>query len=434
MEIYTLGEKIKKQRKKLNMTLKDLAGTRITPGQISLVESGKSNPSMDLLEYLAQALNTSIEYLMESEEAQAEKICTYYQNMAQSYILSDNLTMAEQYIENCEAYLKQYNLEIEKAQNLYLRGILCSKRNENSLAQQYLLSSNLIFTKNNLPQESVKTFLKLGNITLKLKSYHMALTYFLKAEEIFNKNDVGDDFVIAEIYHKIAIIYSKIGKMDKAINFSYLANEKFKELNDRESYAKSLLLMSESFSKKGDIENGIKYSKKTLALLTKISDERHLSEIEHELGSLFFEFENIEESFIHLNRAKEIRKRNKDKKLISTLSCIAENYIKIKDIEKAKKTLDEMNDCAEDGDGKAMIKCCLLKYKILNMESKTSEAEAAILTALKYANDMNMDKEAASINITIGKYYNDKGNSEEAAKYLSEGVRLYKSFGAIKDL
>ena len=62
MEILSLGEKIKRRRKELNMTLKDLAGERITPGQISLVESGRSNPSMDLLEYLANTLDTSVEY------------------------------------------------------------------------------------------------------------------------------------------------------------------------------------------------------------------------------------------------------------------------------------------------------------------------------------------------------------------------------------
>lgn len=50
------------------MTLKELAGERITPGQISLVESGRSNPSMDLLEYIAITLNTSVEYLMETEK------------------------------------------------------------------------------------------------------------------------------------------------------------------------------------------------------------------------------------------------------------------------------------------------------------------------------------------------------------------------------
>ena len=57
MEILSLGEKIKRIRKELNMTLKDLAGDRITPGQISLVESGRSNPSMDLLELLIHLWN-----------------------------------------------------------------------------------------------------------------------------------------------------------------------------------------------------------------------------------------------------------------------------------------------------------------------------------------------------------------------------------------
>ena len=69
MEILSLGEKIKIRRKELNMTLKDLAKDRITPGQISLVESQRSNPSMDLLEYLADTLNVNVEYLMESGES-----------------------------------------------------------------------------------------------------------------------------------------------------------------------------------------------------------------------------------------------------------------------------------------------------------------------------------------------------------------------------
>ena len=87
-------EKIKRRRKELNMTLKELAGERITPGQISLVESGRSNPSMDLLEYIAITLNTSVEYLMETEKTQAEKICLYYEQIAESAILNDDISIA----------------------------------------------------------------------------------------------------------------------------------------------------------------------------------------------------------------------------------------------------------------------------------------------------------------------------------------------------
>ena len=150
MEILTLGEKIKRRRKEQKMTLKDLAGDRITPGQISLVESGRSNPSMDLLEYLANALQTSVEYLMESEETQAEKICIYYEQSAETYILNEDYISAEEYIENALFYAEKYKLEYRKAKNLFLRANICNAKNELVLAQQLYLSANVIFIKRNL--------------------------------------------------------------------------------------------------------------------------------------------------------------------------------------------------------------------------------------------------------------------------------------------
>ena len=47
----------------------------------------------------------------------------------------------------------------------------------------------------------------------------------------------------------------------------------------------------------------------------------------------------MEQSFIHLNKAKEIRQKNNDSKLIDTLANICENYIKLKSVSKAKEAL-----------------------------------------------------------------------------------------------
>ena len=55
MNILSLGEKIKKLRKEKNMTLKELAGDRITAAQISHIERDKSHTSRELLEYLARS-------------------------------------------------------------------------------------------------------------------------------------------------------------------------------------------------------------------------------------------------------------------------------------------------------------------------------------------------------------------------------------------
>ena len=171
MEILSLGEKIKIRRKELNMTLKDLAKDRITPGQISLVESQRSNPSMDLLEYLADTLNVNVEYLMESEESQAENISLYYEQIAEAYILDKKYNLAEENINKALEYAEKYNLEYRIANILNLKGKIYLGKGEYHLAQQEILSANIIFIKNKKYEEIVRTFLELAKITLKLKAY-----------------------------------------------------------------------------------------------------------------------------------------------------------------------------------------------------------------------------------------------------------------------
>lgn len=432
MEILSLGEKIKRRRKDLNMTLKDLAGDRITPGQISLVESGKSNPSMDLLEYLANTLNTSIEYLMESEETQAEKICTYFENIAESYIINDDLNEGERYIEKALYYAEKYNLEYKKAKNLYLRGMMYINKKEFALAQQFFLSANVLFIKHNNYEETIETFVNLGKITMQLKAYHSSCSYFQQAESVYNDNEIGNDFLLGEIYYYIACVYFKLENLEKSINYSYLAKEKFRQLDSKDEYAKTLLLLAEEYSKNGDVDNAIKYSKKTLSIYKQMEDVSCAAKIENNLGKLFYEFDNIEESFLHLNKAKELELRTKDKSIVDTLVNICENYIKLKDIENAKLTLNDIMDNIDNGSDRALVSYYLLKYRIDIMESNLKEAESTLIMALNFVKNMGYTKDAAEICIMIGKFYIDNNNDKEAAKYLNEGVEIFKKIGILK--
>ncbi|MCY6959333.1 helix-turn-helix domain-containing protein [Clostridium brassicae] len=432
MEILSLGEKIKRRRKELNMTLKDLAGDRITPGQISLVESGKSNPSMDLLEYLANALNISVEYLMESEETQAEKIAIYFENIAQSHILNDELNLGEQYIESALYYAEKYNLEHRKAKILYLRGDMCSLRGNIGLAQQYYLSANVIFIKKNKFEDIINTFLKLGIITLDTQAYHAACSYFQQAEKVYIDNDLQNELLIGQIYYYIANTYFKLDDIEKAISYSYLANETFKKIDNKEEYAKSLLLLSEQYSKKGDVDNAIKYSNKTLELYKQINDSKYIAQIENNLGKLFYEFDNLEESFVHYNKAKKMREKYKDSKYVETLINICENYIKLKDIQNSRKILSDIMDNIECGGRQALLNYYLLKHRIDIIEGNLIEAENTLVLALEYAKTMELTDEYAEIAVLIGKFYIDNGKDKEAAKYLSEGVEAFKKLGVLK--
>ncbi|WP_291648858.1 helix-turn-helix transcriptional regulator [Clostridium sp.] len=433
MEILALGEKIKRKRKELDMTLKDLAGDRITPGQISLVESGRSNPSMDLLEYLAGALQTSVEYLMESEETQAEKISIYYEQVAESYILSGDYITGEKYIENALYYVEKYNLEYRKAKILYLRAQIYMAKDELTLAQQFFLSSNVIFIKNNNYEEIINTFLNLGKITLMLKAYHSANSYLRQAEKVYLDNSIGNDSLLGEIYYYMARSYFKTEDIGKAIDYSFLAKSKFEQVHNREEYAKTLLLISEEYNKKGDLTNAIKYSQKTLEVYKELDELNNISEIENNLGKLFYEFENIEESFKHYEISKEIRIRRKDYKIVDTLINICENYIKLKNISKCEEVLEEIDSYIEEEDMDKLIDLNILWYRIYTIKEMTKEAEYILLDTYKLSRASNLQKKSAQLAIMIGKFYIDNKRDFEAAKYLDEGVNIFKEIGILKN-
>ena len=433
MEILTLGEKIKRCRKELEMTLKDLAGDRITPGQISLVESGRSNPSMDLLEYLANSLQTSVEYLMESEETQAEKICMYYEQMAETYILNSDYISAEKYIENALYYAEKYNLEYRKARNLFLRANIYKEKNELVLAQQLYLSANIIFIKRNNYEQIINTFLNLGKITLSLKAYHSATSYLKQAEKVYLDNNVGNDFILGEIYYQMAESYLKIDNINKSIDYTFLAKQKFEQVQNREEYGKALMLLSKEYNKKGDIVNAIKYSKKTLEVYKELEKEKNISSVENNLGKLFFEFDNLEEAFKHYQIAKEIRMKNKDSEVIETLINICEGYIKIKEIRKCEKVLSEIENLIDESNIKQIIEKNILCYRLYIIKERFDEAECILLETFNIAKINGLNKKAAEIAIFIGKYYIGFKREVEAARYLDEGVSIFRSLGILNN-
>lgn len=433
MEILTLGEKIKRRRKELEMTLKDLAGDRITPGQISLVESGRSNPSMDLLEYLSNSLQTSVEYLMESEETQAEKICVYYEQMAETYILNSDYVTAEKYIENALYYAEKYNLEYRRAKNLFLRANIYKEKNELVLAQQLYLSANVIFIKKNNYEQIINTFLNLGKITLKLKSYNSATSYLKQAERLYLDNNIGNDSILGEIYYQMAESYFKVDNIKKAIDYAFLAKEKFEQVQNREEYGKILLLLSQEYNKKGDIENAIKYSKKTLEVYNELQEEKKVSTIENNLGKLFFEFDNIEEAFKHYQIAKEIRIKNRDTNVIETLINICEGYIKLKEIIKCEEVLLEIDNLIDESNLEQIIEKNILHYRLYIIKDDLDEAECILLKTFNIAKSNSLDKKAAEISILIGRYYIGEKRESEAARYLAEGVGIFRSLGILNN-
>ena len=68
LDVISLGRRVRHLRKQAGLTLDDLsAAVGTAPSQLSLIENGKREPKLSLLQGLAAALNVSIDQLLGAE-------------------------------------------------------------------------------------------------------------------------------------------------------------------------------------------------------------------------------------------------------------------------------------------------------------------------------------------------------------------------------
>ena len=431
MEILTLGEKIKSKRKEMNMTLKELAGNRITPGQISLVESGKSKPSIDLLEYIADKLNTDMEYFLESEEKQATLICKFYINIAESAISAGNTLRAEEYIEKGKQYAQKYNLIYLKGRFDMAYSLLEYMKEDYETAQQYCISANGIFLKTNSLEDTVRSFILQGMITMKMGYTSIALSYFQQGDSMMNENNQVNEQLKAKLFYYMAQCNYKLGNSQQAVEYATLASERIKIINDRKKYAETLMILSIAYSQENKIDEALKYATEARKRFNEIDDTVNLAAMESDLGVIFSDGNNMDEAFLHLEEALRIRRGLSDDDIPDILLKLCDNYINVNDLDNAEKVMNEIKDSIKEDQKDYILRCYKCQYRIYFKRGMTEKAEDILLEAVKYTRLLGCKKELGDYYTLLGQFYDSINDSQKALSCMKKGIDIYTELGVI---
>lgn len=423
MEVLSLGEKVKKRRKELNMTLKDVAGNRVTPGQISLVESSKSNPSMDLLDYLAETLDISVEYFMESETTQADRICNYFSQMAEINIELEEFEKASKYIEKGDRYIEKYNLILPKARNLYLKGMLEIKKRNFTKAFDYLFQCNVIYSTHNFKGAYIENFMLVAKTCMEDDSLPMAISYFHKSEALFVEGILTDEIMLAKVYFYLAVAYKKMGNLEKSRDYTVKANEKFEIMSDKKSYGQFLTRLAEKNEIEGRFEEALKYSTMSLQIFNVCHEEEEMGEIELNLGKLYEDFDKYHEAITHFQKAEALYNKNQTK-LSEVYLHLAECYARLHRKESAYEVLSYLDRIILEEDFIGNIKLYRVKSKVESLFNNTRGAVNNLILALNIAREKKLKKEESEIMLLMAKFYLEKGKNVDSFKLLEKSLEI----------
>jgi len=424
MEVLSLGEKIKKRRRELNLTLKDVAGNRVTPGQISLVESSKSNPSMDLLDYLAKTLDISVEYFMESESTQAEKICQFLSKMAEINIEMGEYDKAKVYLEKGSKYIDRYNLILPKAKNLYIHALYEIKMKNYTKSYDYLFQCNVIYSTTSHKTGFIDNFMLVAKTFLDADSVPIAISYFHKSESLFTQGVITDEYMLAKVYFYLAIAYKKQGVIDKSREYTLLAKEKFAVLSDNQGYAKFLTKVAEKYELEGNLEEATKYSTMAMGLFKLNDESSEIGKIELNLGKLFTDFDDYNEALVHFKKAEGIYSKTRGNTLVEVYLCMADCFAHLNQRDACFETLSYLDRIIHEDDFLINIKMHRLKSKINNLFHNTKEALNNLILALNIARENELMEEESEILILMAKHYQDHGRREDSLRFLEKSMEI----------
>lgn len=423
MEILSLGNKVKLKRKEKNMKLKDLAGDRITPGQISLIETGKSNPSEDLLKYLAENLDTTVEYLQESELKQAEDVCRFYADIVETSLECENYLRAEENIEKGLHYANEFNVELYQGIFYYLKAKLAIFRENYMKSQRYAISALIIFLKIPDNHQVVTTFLLLGEIAFLDEKYNLAYNYYKEAESNFVHANIIDKMLRIKIYYNIARCLSKLSKHSKAVDYALMVEKEVMLIEDHKVYADTLMILAIASAEKMEKAEALKYASFAKDICVKNRDLVCLADVEESIGEFLIKSLNIEDGIDHLTRAFEIKKSIKGEDVESTTFKIIKGLIKCSKFDKALYMIESIEE-KEEADIEFKIRIFEFKYKIYKELNQNEEIEKQVLNIIQLLVFIDDKDKLLYYYMLIGNFYKEIKEDSIALNYFQKAYDL----------
>lgn len=430
MNILSLGEKIKKLRKEKNMTLKELAGDRITAAQISHIERDKSHTSSELLEYLAKQLDVSVDYLLETKEMQSKKLTDNLILQSEILIKCNNLEKAEEQLNEAIKICYKYNVLDNYGTCNFLLADINFKNGKYSEAVMSYEKALHYFIRNNDKEKLYKCYLNIGKIYLIEELYKGAIFQFEFAEGILNEIKIEDVDTYKDLYSKMAYCYIKLNNNEKSLYYINKMDE-IDIKNNPDEELNAIMLKANNLLNMGEFEKSKEYFKKALEILDEEKNKTELASIYLTISEIYKSIGNLDKVLDYSQRVYDIKKSDEDEYMMKSLFKIIEVYISNYDYDMAKRY------CKIALASSIKNKNRLNEYKILKYYSDMYKAQNENVIAIEYLHkcisiisELNNKKILADLYINLGELYSNISKDKEL-EYYQKGVCIYKNIDII---
>lgn len=430
MNILSLGEKIKKLRKEKNMTLKELAGDRITAAQISHIERDKSHTSYELLEYLSERLDVSIDYLLETKEMQSKKITDNLILESEIYIKKGELDDAEKEIHQIIEICEEYDLSENYGKCNYLLGNIYLKRKDSRKANFYFEKALFYFIKNDDKKRIFECYMNSADIYFEDGFYQVALINYSFAKDILNQITTDEPDTYKDLYSKISKCYMRMDDSEKALEYIELIGSIDNNYSPTQE-VEMLVLKAKKLLSEGKYLDSKDYFTKALKIIEKEENKDKLAQVYLTVGKIYGEMGDNEKLLQYSEKVYDLKKYDSDEYMMDSLFNIIESYIDSNNFEQAKKysklALAAAIKTKSKYDEFRALKyyCDIYKYK-----GETEISIEYLLKCIDIVSALDKEEVLGNLYIELGQLYSGISKDKELECY-QKGVTIFKNLEII---
>ena len=430
MKILSLGEKIKTLRKSKDMTLKELAGDRITAAQISHIERDKSHTSYELLEYIAERLDVTTDYLLETKEMQAKKITDNLIMQSEIFIKNNNIEKAKESVNKAVEICIEHSISENYARGHFLLGEINLKQNNKGEAVSQFEKAVYYFIKSNDNENVFRCYYNIGDIYIKEEFYKGALLQLEIALRILKNTSIEDTSIYKDIYSSLAFCSIKIKDTNKTEK--YIAEvEELEVKEDKGEKIDLLMLKANELFNLGQFDKSKQYFSRILDLINKGEVREIRIDYYLRICETYKEMKDYENLSKYSKKIYEMKQKDEDEYMVESIFNIIYSCIMLDKIEEA------MQYCKIALTTAIKKKNKVYEYKVLEMYSNIYNIKGNIDSAIQYLTKslekvkvIDDKKRIAELYIKLGEL-NSKISQEKELEYYRKGIEIYKKMQII---
>jgi tetratricopeptide (TPR) repeat protein len=421
-----LGERLRQLRVAAAMTQTDLAGDRFSKEYVSQIERGKTRPTRETIDWLAQRLGVDAGFLangvsadergrVDAALARAEALLEARRNeealeefeSVRSAVLATGMPELESRALSGEATVRMRSGQIREAIAL--------------LERARALSEGTSFS----DVERADVLFRLGVARYKLNSIQTAIGLFDEALKLAERSEIRSDQLRSNIFAWRSRCYRRRRDLEAAREDVERALELAEGLNDKRTAADVYFQASIIADREGHWLLARSYAERAKAAYEELSDRGNLGRLLNNLGGINFLLGHPEEAVDFLKDAVRIALEvGNDAEAAHAVNGIAQVHLRTGDIKRAEEQAryalqlldDRVDEIAEIGNAQLVLGRALLE------QDRLDEADEAFQAGERAYDQLSSGSHRASAWVAQGDLAARRGNDRDAARLYRQAA------------